>query len=146
VGVVSAFCSGVAVTSIRAVRRPAVDGSENESSWTVFASFTALGLLATIPGVAGPFGRWVTPHGIEWPLLFAVGSVSVVAQLLMTDALEHVTGATMGIIQQITVVFALVCGVLLLGERPTLPALIGSVLTIAGVAWTVLATRATLPP
>lgn len=145
-GVASAFCSGVAITSIRAVRRRGADGAGNESSWTVFASFTGLGLLATLPGVAGPFGRWVTPAPLDWALLIAVGAVSVAAQMLMTDALEHVTGAHMGIITQLTVVFALACGVLLLGERLSWPAIAGSVLTVCGVAWTVVAARANLPP
>jgi S-adenosylmethionine uptake transporter len=131
--------SGIAVTSIRAVRRPTTDGTASESSWTVFASFTGLGLLATLPGVVGPFGRWVTPTLLEWALLLGVGSLSIVAQLLMTRALEHVTGATMGIIHQLTVVFTLVCGVLVFGERLGGWALFGSLLTLSGVAWTVVA-------
>lgn len=148
-GVLSALCSGVAVTSIRAVRRRAADGS-SESSWTVFASFTGFGLLVTLPGVFGPLGRWVTPSAFDWGVLAGVGVLSVVAQLLMTKALEHVTGATMGIIHQLTVVVALLCGVLFLGERLTGWSLVGAILTVSGVAWTVLtATRpqaAAVPP
>jgi drug/metabolite transporter (DMT)-like permease len=149
-GVFSAFASGVAITSIRAVRRRSADGSGSESSWTVFASFTGFGLLTTLPAVFGPLGRWVTPGPWDWALLAAVGAISVVAQLLMTQALEHVTGATMGIIHQLTVVVALVCGVLFLGEHLTGWSLVGAVLTVSGVAWTVLTTArpapASLPP
>jgi drug/metabolite transporter (DMT)-like permease len=136
-GVFSAFASGVAVTSIRAVRRRGVAGG-SESSWTVFASFTGFGLLTTLPGVFGPLGRWVTPTVEDWALLGAVALLSVAAQLLMTRALEHVTAATMGIIHQLAVVVALLSGVLFLGERLSGWALLGTVLTVSGVVWTVL--------
>jgi drug/metabolite transporter (DMT)-like permease len=143
-GVLSAMCSGMAVTSIRAVRRRGVDGAE--SAWTVFASFTGLGLLVTLPGVFGPLGRWVTPSPMDWVVLLALGALSVAAQLLMTHALEHITGATMGIIHQLAVVVALMCGVLFLGERLAGWALVGTVLTVSGVAWTVLTASRPAPP
>ena len=143
-GVCSAMCSGMAITSIRAVRRRGTDGAE--SSWTVFASFTAFGLLVTLPGVFGPLGRWVTPAPFDWGVLFAVGVLSVGAQLLMTRALEHVPGATMGIIHQLAVVVALLCGVLFLGERLNGWSLVGTLLTFSGVAWTVLTTSRPAPP
>src|SRR6185436_3177561 len=132
-GVFSAMCSGLAITSIRAVRRRGTQGAE--SSWTVFASFTGFGLLVTLPGVFGPLGHWVTPAPFDWAVLFAVGVLSVGAQLLMTRALEHVTGATMGIIHQLAVVVALLGGVLFLGEHLWGWPLVGTVLTVSGVAW-----------
>jgi drug/metabolite transporter (DMT)-like permease len=136
-GVFSAMASGVAITSIRAVRRRSVDGA-GESSWTVFASFTGFGLLVTLPGVFGPLGHWVTPSAWDWGILAGVAVLSVVAQLMMTQALEHATGATMGIIHQLTVVVAMICGVLFLGEHLAGWSLLGAVLTVSGVAWTVL--------
>jgi drug/metabolite transporter (DMT)-like permease len=145
-GVCSAIFSGVAVTSIRAVRRRGAAGEGSESAWTVFASFTGFGLLVTLPGVFGPLGRWVAPNPYEWGLLAGVGVISVVAQLMMTQALEHVTGATMGIIHQLAVVVAVLCGVLFLGERLTGWSLVGSIVTVSGVAWTVLATSRPVPP
>lgn len=144
-GALSAVASGVAVTSIRAVRRRGADGS-SESSWTVFASFTGFGLLVTLPGVFGPLGHWVTPSPFELGVLAGVGVLSVGAQLLMTQALEHVTGATMGIIHQLAVVVALVSGVLFMDERLTGWSLLGAVLTLSGVAWTVLTASRPAPP
>jgi drug/metabolite transporter (DMT)-like permease len=143
-GVFSAFASGIAITSIRAVRRQSESGG-SESSWTVFASFTAFGFLTTLPGVFGPLGRWVTPSPAEWGIVGAVGLIGVMGQLLMTRALAHITGATMGIINQLTVVVAMVCGVLFLGERLTVWSLAGSLLTVSGVAWTVLTTSRPVP-
>ncbi len=137
--VFSAIASGIAITSIRAVRRPTTDGQATESSWTVFASFTGLGLLATLPAVFGPLGRWVTPTPFDWVMILVVGILSVIAQLIMTEALEHLTGTTMGIIHQLTVVVAMTCGILFLGERLTVWSAVGSALTVAGVVWTALA-------
>jgi drug/metabolite transporter (DMT)-like permease len=144
-GVFSAVASGVAVTSIRATRRRGADGS-SESAWTVFASFTGFGLLVTLPAVFGPLGHWVMPSPFDWGVLAGVGVLSVAAQMLMTQALEHVTGGTMGIIHQLTVVVAMVCGVLFLGERLTAWSLAGAVLTASGVAWTVLMASRPAPP
>jgi drug/metabolite transporter (DMT)-like permease len=137
-GFVSAVLSGIAVTSIRAVRRRGVHQTI-ESSWTVFASFTLLGALATLPGVLPPWGRWVDPTAADWGWLIAVGVFSVGAQLIMTQALEHVTAATSGIIHQLTVVMTLMAGVWLFREPLSSASIIGSVLTMAGVAWTILA-------
>jgi drug/metabolite transporter (DMT)-like permease len=100
----------------------------------------------TLPGVFGPVGQWVTPTPFDWGVLVGVGVLSVVAQLLMTQALEHVTGSTMGIIHQLAVVVALACGVLFMDERLTTWSLIGAVLTLSGVAWTVLTAARPVPP
>lgn len=140
-GALSAVASGVAVTSIRAVRR-----GGTESAWTVFASFTVLGAVATLPGVTGPLGRWVAPTAAEWLLLLAVGGFSIVAQLLMTGALEHVTAVASGIIHQLVVVITMTAGLLLFGETLSAWSLVGSALTMAGVVWTVLSASRPPPP
>lgn len=145
VGVAAAICSGVAMTSVRAARRRSDDGL-SESAWTVFASFTSFGVVVTLPAVIAPFGSWISPHPGEWLLLLAVGLLSLVAQLIMTAALEHVTAATSGIVHQLTVVIALVCGIVFFDERLTSWALLGSALTISGVAWTVLSSSSKARP
>jgi len=88
----------------------------------------------------------VTPAASDWGVLAGVAVLSVAAQLLMTEALEHITGATMGIIHQLTVVVALLCGVLFLGERLRGWSLVGTVLTVSGVVWTVLTSSRPAPP
>lgn len=145
-GVLSGIFSGVAVTSIRAVRRRGPAGEPGEGSWTVFASFTTLGALAALPGVLPPLGGWVAPNGAEWAILLAVGIVSVVAQLLMTGALEHVTATTSGVIHELTVVISLAAGIAFFGERLSPTSLVGSVVTMAGVVWAVrISSRARVP-
>jgi drug/metabolite transporter (DMT)-like permease len=134
-GVFSAVTSGLAVTSIRAARQAGRDGLPGESSWSVFGSFTGLGLLATLPAMGG---QWVPPTAIEWGLLLFVAFTSIAAQLLMTHALAHVTAVASGIILQLTVVLALAGGVALFGESLSPAEIAGSLLTMAGVAWVVI--------
>jgi drug/metabolite transporter (DMT)-like permease len=135
VGVFSAITSGLAVTSIRAARQTGRDGRPGESSWSVFGSFTALGLLATLPAMGG---HWVPPALTDWGLLLFVAGTSIAAQLLMTQALAHVTAVASGIILQLTVVLALAGGVILFGEALSPAEIAGSLLTMAGVAWVVI--------
>jgi drug/metabolite transporter (DMT)-like permease len=134
----SAAVSGLAVTSIRATRRPTQDGTPSEGNWMVFASFTFVGSLVTLPAVIPPFGGWVSPSSLQWVLLVLCGLFSVAAQLLMTSALRELTAAGIGIVQQTTVVLALLGGLVLFHETLTLRAAIGCVITIGGVVWMVL--------
>jgi drug/metabolite transporter (DMT)-like permease len=136
-GVLSAVFAGMAVTAIRAARRSGDDGTPAESYWSVFASFTILGVVATVPPVLPPFGRWVAPSGREWLLLLCVAVTSVWAQLIMTRALKHVTATAMGIILQVTVVLSVLGGLIFFGETLTLRSAIGSAITVAGVLWVV---------
>ena len=137
----SAVVSGMAITSIRATRMLSTDGTPSESSWTVFASFTTVGLLATLPSVLPPFGAWVAPSAREWWLLIVCGLLSVGAQLLMTSALGRLTTVGLGILQQATVVLAMAGGIFFFGEPLSSRLAIGSVITMAGVLWSVLSDR-----
>jgi drug/metabolite transporter (DMT)-like permease len=133
----SALCAGMAVTSIRAARRSGNDGTPAESHWSVFASFTLLGALATLPPVLPPLGHWVAPNPREWLLLLCVAATSVWAQLIMTRALKHLTATAMGIILQVTVVLTVVGGLIFFGEVMTLRSALGSAITVVGVLWVV---------
>jgi drug/metabolite transporter (DMT)-like permease len=137
----SAVLSGMAITSIRATRRPSREGPPSESSWTVFASFTTLGLLATLPAVLPPYGRWVAPGGREWLLLVCCGLLSVGGQVLMTASLGRLTAVNLGILQQVTVVLTMAGGIAVFGEPLRLRGAVGSVITLGGVLWSVLSSR-----
>jgi len=137
VAVLSAVFAGMAVTAIRAARRSGDDGTPAESYWSVFASFTLVGVVATLPPVLPPFGRWVAPSAREWLLLLCVAATSVWAQLIMTRALKHVTATAMGIIHQVTVVLTVLGGLIFFGEMLTLRSAIGSAITVVGVLWVV---------
>jgi drug/metabolite transporter (DMT)-like permease len=137
-GLLSAVLSGVAVTSIRAARREAASGPPPETAWSVFFSFTALGLLVTLPAVLPPFGRWVAPTPGDWALLLGVGASSVLAQLIMTEALKHVRVAAAGVISQLASVLTIGAGAVFLGDKLSPSFLSGALLTLGGVALVVL--------
>jgi S-adenosylmethionine uptake transporter len=141
VATLSAVLSGMAITSIRATRMQSADGSPGENSWTVFASFTTVGLLATLPTVLPPFGAWLAPTAHDWALLAVCGLLSVGAQILMTSALGRLTAVGLGILQQATVVLAMVGGIALFGEKMSWRGAVGSVITMTGVVWSVLSDR-----
>ena len=141
-GVLSAIGSGIAVTSIRAARRERDDGVPPETTWSVFFSFTFLGALVTLPNVLSPFGAWVPPSPGEWALLAGVAGTSVGAQLIMTQALRHLTGVQSGIIAQLTVPMAVALGIVFLGETLTPTFLFGAALTLSGVMLTILSAPA----
>lgn len=127
-GLASAVLSGAAVTAIRAARR-------TESSWSVYASFSLFGLLATAPvGV----WQWRTPSLRAWAFVAVVGASSVVAQLLMTHAYRWVDNLRAGVFAPIVPIVALLLGVVFLGERVTPLSLFGTALALAGVVATVL--------
>jgi drug/metabolite transporter (DMT)-like permease len=137
-GVISAVCSGVAVTSVRAARRDLADGQPSETAWSVFASFTTLGALLSIPSVLPPFGHWVAPSGPEWIWLAVMGVAGMGGQIVMTDSLRHLGGATAGIISQLTVLFALAGGAIVFGDHLRAWFVAGAAMTLAGVALTVV--------
>ncbi|MBN2575651.1 MAG: DMT family transporter [Deltaproteobacteria bacterium] len=135
----SAVLAGMAITSVRATRRESADGTEGESSWTVFASFTVLGLLATLPTVLPPYGTWIEPNAQQWLLLVVCGLLSVGGQVLMTSSLGKLTAVSLGITQQTTVVLAMAGGIFFFGEPLSPRGAIGSVITVSGVLWSMRA-------
>ena len=98
----------------------------------------------TLPGVLPPFGRWVAPSPSEWALLLGVGLSSVLAQLLMTEALRHLRVGTAGVITQLTAVLTIASGAFFLGDPLSPTFLAGALLTLGGVALVVLGSSARL--
>lgn len=131
-GVVSAVTSGIAVTSVRAARREQAH-TPAESPWSVFLSFSAVGLLVTLPFVLPPFGHWVAPSAHAWGRILVACLASVGAQLILTEALKHVTGVQGGAVNQLTVLFTVVLGAMWLGESIPLRFVVGGSLALAGV-------------
>ena len=123
VGLLSAVCSGAAVTAMRAARR-------TESSWSVYASFCLFGVVVNLPFA---LRSWKTPDTREWAALIATALFAMVAQLLLTFSLRWVDALTVGVISQLAVLISILLGAVFLGERITGIMAIGSALTIAGV-------------
>jgi drug/metabolite transporter (DMT)-like permease len=130
VGLLSGICSGLAVTAMRAARR-------TENSWSVYASFCLFGLLVNAPFA---LRDWKNPTGTDWIALGATAIFAMIAQLLLTFSLRWVDALTVGVISQLAVPIAMALGAVFLGERITPTAVVGSVLTMAGVVGVTYAT------
>jgi drug/metabolite transporter (DMT)-like permease len=125
IGIVSSVLSGAAVATIREVRK-------TDGAWEIFAAFCLAGALFT----AVPTARsWVTPTARQWLPLVAMGITAVAAQLLMTQALRDLPAAAAGVLFQLTPVSTLVLGRILYGERTRAVAVVGAIVTLAGVGW-----------
>jgi drug/metabolite transporter (DMT)-like permease len=122
IGVVSALCSGAAITAIRGARK--TDGARE-----IFGAFCVVGIFCSLPFA---LADWRDASTEAWVLLIGVGVTSVTAQLLMTHAVAAVHPATAGILSQVTVVFALGLGAIFDREPMTWTSGVGACLTIGG--------------
>ena len=96
--------------------------------------------LVTFP-VIGPYTvtHWVTPRGLEWLWLLAVGVLTQFAQVSLTKAYHMERAVDVSHLTYLGTLWALALGYLVFGETVPLPALGGIGLVVLGV---VLATRA----
>jgi len=122
-GMASAVFSGAAMTAMRALR-------QDTDTFSVLFSFVFLGTLVTLPVMAAEGGPLVTalvPHAL------LVGTLSFVAQLLLTNAFRYVPVMIGSATTQLTTVFAWTLGVVVLGEEVRPLGVVGAVICIAGV-------------
>ena len=132
-GLLSAVCSGAAVTAMRRARR-------GENSWSVYASFCLLGLLTCAPfGIA----TWKMPHHSELMPLALTSLFAIGAQVLLTFSLRWIDAMTVGVISQLAVPIAMILGATLLNETIPPAAVVGTMLTISGVVGVVYVTSLT---
>ncbi len=137
VSLASAVVSAAALVSIRAGRRAYLGvsgkGAPPDGAWTLFGGFSFFGALAAAPFALPPLGRWVWPASTAWLLLLGVCVVSVLAQLIMTRALAHVSAAAPGVANQLAVAIAAVGGIVFFNERLSWVSGFGAVLVVMGV-------------
>src|SRR5688500_2927190 len=78
IGIVSAFCSGVAYNLVRTLRG-------REHPLTVVLHFQLVGAIA---GFVSLFFAWEMPSGWDWFFLFLIGVFSQLGQIFLTSALQ----------------------------------------------------------
>jgi drug/metabolite transporter (DMT)-like permease len=127
-GVVSAFCSGMAYNLVRSMKG-------KEHPLTVVLHFQLVGVVA---GFVSLFFSWTTPTGWDWLYLFMVGVFSQLGQIFLTNALQKERVAGVAIINYTGLVYALLAGALIYGEEQSSESIAGMLLVVFGVLLSVV--------
>ncbi len=127
-GIVSALCSGMAYNLVRRLR-------EREETIVVVLHFQLVGIGA---GLVFTLFHWRTPVPWEWLCLLLCGGLTQIGQVCLTRALQAERVATVAALNYLGLVYALLFGVLLFGERYTAQTVLGLGFVVAGVLLAVL--------
>jgi drug/metabolite transporter (DMT)-like permease len=128
IGIISAFCSGVAYNLVRSLRG-------REHPLTVVLHFQLVGVVA---GFISIFFDWKTPVGLDWVFLFFIGVFSQLGQIFLTEALQKERVAGVAIINYSGLIYALLIGSLVFGEMQSAESLAGMLLVVFGVLLSVV--------
>ena len=131
IGIVSAFCSGVAYNLVRSLRG-------KEHPLTVVLHFQLVGALV---GLMSLFFEWKTPRGWDWFYLLLVGILSQLGQIFLTNALQRERVAGVAIVNYTGLVYALLIGSFVFQEPQTAESMAGMLLVVFGVLLSVIYTR-----
>jgi drug/metabolite transporter (DMT)-like permease len=123
IGILSAFCSGVAYNLVRRMR-------EQEHPLTVVLHFQLVGAIA---GFASLFFSWKMPQGWDWLWLFLIGVFSQLGQIFLTNALQRERAAGVAIINYTGLIYGIFFGVFVFGEQLFPVTLLGMLLVVGGV-------------
>lgn len=127
-GLISAFCSGVAYNLVRSLRG-------KEHPLTVVLHFQ---LVGAVLGFTCLFFDWKTPVGWDWLYLFLIGVFSQLGQIFLTNALQSERIAGVAIINYSGLIYAITVGWIVFGETQDLISLAGMALVVVGVLLSVL--------
>lgn len=128
IGIVSAFCSGMAYNLVRTMK-------EREHPLTVVLHFQLVGVVA---GFVSLFFVWTTPGGMDWVWLFMIGAFSQLGQIFLTNALQKERVAGVAIINYTGLIYALLAGALIFHESQTSESIAGMLLVVFGVLLSVV--------
>lgn len=123
IGIISAFCSGIAYNLVRSLRG-------KEHPLTVVLHFQLTGAVA---GLVSLLFAWRTPDGWDWLYLVLIAVFSQLGQIFLTSALQKEAVAGVAIVNYTGLVYALLIGSLWFGETQSTEAFSGMLLVVFGV-------------
>ena len=127
-GIIAAFCSGMAYNLVRSLRG-------KEHPLTVVLHFQ---LVGAVLGTISLFFQWEMPSGWDWLFLFLIGVFSQIGQIFLTNALQRERIAGVAIINYTGLIYALTIGWFVFGEAQGIISLAGMLLVVIGVLLSVL--------
>ena len=116
IGIISAICSGMAYNLVRRLR-------EREEPIVVVLHFQLVGVAA---GLVFICFNWRTPLPWEWFCLLMCGVLTQVGQICLTKSLQAERIAKVAVLNYIGLVYALIFGVTIFGERYSAQAVLGN--------------------
>ncbi len=131
VGIISAFCSGMAYNLVRSLR-------EREHPLTVVLHFQLTGLIA---GFFLMFFDFQMPTGSDWLYLLLIGVTSQIGQIFLTNALQKEKAASVAIVNYSGLLYGLAIGWFVFGEAQGLESLTGMLLVVFGVILSIIYTN-----
>jgi drug/metabolite transporter (DMT)-like permease len=131
IGIISAFCSGMAYNLVRSLR-------QLEHPMTVVLHFQLTGLIA---GFFLMLFDWQTPHGLDWLYLLLIGITSQIGQIFLTNALQKEKAASVAIINYSGLIYGLSIGWFVFGEAQGLESISGMFLVVFGVVLSIIYSR-----
>ncbi|MEP6902268.1 MAG: DMT family transporter [Actinomycetota bacterium] len=123
IGIISAFCSGIAYNLVRSLRT-------REHPLTVVLHFQLTGLIA---GFFLLFFDWKMPQGADWLYLLIIGLTSQLGQIFLTNALQKEKAASVAIINYSGLIYGLSIGWIVFSEPQSSASLFGMFLVVFGV-------------
>jgi len=128
IGIASAICSGMAYNLVRRLR-------EREEPIVVVLHFQLVGIAA---GLVFVLFEWRTPTPSEWFYLLMCGVLTQIGQICLTKSLQAERVATVAVLNYLGLIYALVFGLTIFGERYSAQTVVGICLVVAGVLLAVL--------
>ncbi len=128
VGILSAVCSAMAYNLVRRLR-------DREEPIVVVLHFQLVGIGV---GLVFTVFQWISPLPWEWFCLLLSGVLTQIGQVCLTKSLQSERIAQVAVLNYIGLLYALLFGITLFGERYTLQTVLGIALVVAGVLLSVL--------
>lgn len=123
VAIAGAFGSAVAYTLVRSL-------AKTEHPLVIILYFPLISLPASIILL---WGEFVVPEGITWLYLIVIGVATQIGQIGLTKSMQTESAGRATSFGYLQVVFAMLLGIFVYGEYPTIETLLGAGLIIIGV-------------
>ena len=131
IGIISAFCSGVAYNLVRSLKG-------REHPLTIVLHFQLIGVIA---GAVSLFFNWQTPAGVDWLFLFLIGVFSQLGQVFLTNALQKEAVAGVAIVNYTGLIYGVSIGWIVFGEAQNIQSILGMMMVVFGVLLSVIYSR-----
>lgn len=128
IGIASAISSGMAYNLVRRLR-------EREEAIVVVLHFQLIGIVA---GLLYICSEWQTPVPWEWFCLLMCGVLTQIGQICLTRSLQAERVAQVAVLNYTGLIYALIFGLTIFGERYSAHTIFGILLVVAGVLLAVL--------